>query len=326
MKKNIALLAGGDSSERVISIQSGAQIAQAIDGNKYNLYQIDLQGRDWSYTADDGEKYQVDKNDFSVTVGGQKRVFDYALILIHGRPGEDGRLQGYLDIMQIPYSSCGVVSSAVTFDKRIAKLVVAARGIKVAREVYLRRGDVVDSKSIVESLGLPMFVKPNASGSSFGVTKVKNESEIIPAIEAAFLESDAVLIEEFLEGREFGCGVMVAGDRELLLPVTEIVSSREFFDYQAKYTAGLSEEITPADISVELTQQIQSIALQAYKACGCRGIVRIDFIVRNNEPHLVELNTVPGMSGGSIVPKQAAAAGISLTELFDLVIESTLKA
>lgn len=325
MKKSIALLAGGDSSERIISIQSAAQIAPIIDTTQYNVYQIDIQGRNWTYRDAEGNDYQVDKNDFSITVNGCKIVFDYALILIHGTPGEDGRLQGYLDIMGIPYSSCDLISSAITFDKRACKAVVGQAGISLAKEVFVRRGQEVDVDALIEELGLPMFVKPNASGSSFGVTKVKSREQIASAIETALKESDAVLIEEYLAGREFGCGVMIAGGKEYLLPIAEIISKREFFDFEAKYTEGFSDEIVPADIPKQLADKIGSLALTAYKACGCRGIVRIDFIVRDNVPYMVEINSVPGMSGGSIVPKQVKASGMTMTELFNIVIQDTLK-
>ncbi len=321
---NIALLAGGDSSEREIALQSASQIRQALDTEKYNVMTIDVQGRDWHYTTPEGRSYPFDKNDFSITVEGTKTLFDYALILIHGTPGEDGKLQGYLDIMGIPYSSCGMVSSAITFDKIACKRMLAGTGIPMAREMLIRRGDTPDPAAMVARLGLPMFIKPNASGSSFGVTKVKTEAEILPAIEAAFKESDAVLAEEFIDGREMGCGVMIAGGKEYVFPVTEIVSKKEFFDYQAKYTAGFSDEITPASISEEIRRQLNEMTLKAYKTCNCRGVVRVDFIVRTDgTPYLIEINSIPGMSAGSIVPKQAAYMGMSLGELYDIIIQDT---
>lgn len=323
-KLNIALLAGGDSSEREISLQSAAQINQALDKAKYNVMLIDVAGRDWKYIDAQSGEWQVDKNDFSVTVGTDKTVFDYALILIHGTPGEDGRLQGYLDIMKVPYSSCGMVSSVITFDKQVCKRVVASAGVNVAKEVFIRKGDAVDTKDMVAQLGLPMFIKPNASGSSFGVTKVQSESEIIPAIEAALKEGDAVLAEEFVEGREMGCGILLTKEKEYVFPITEIVSKKDFFDYEAKYTPGFSDEITPADIPAETVALLNEMTLKAYKACNCRGIVRIDFIIKKDgAPVMIEINSIPGMSAGSIVPKQAACMGISLGELFELAIEDT---
>lgn len=323
-KLRIALLAGGNSSEREIALQSAAQIEQALDKTKYDVKVIDIYHRDWFYTAEDGSRYPLDKNDFSLTVEGVRHEFDYALIIIHGTPGEDGRLQGYLDIMGIPYSSCSMVSSAITFDKESTKLAVAARGIRVAKEIFLHRGDRVDEEAIVEQLGLPLFVKPNASGSSFGVTRVTDKEQIAAAVEEAFKESEDVLIEEFIAGREMGCGVLITREREYLFPITEIVSKKAFFDYEAKYTEGMSDEITPADITPEVKEKLNRLTREAYKACRCRGVVRIDFIVMpDGEPCLIEVNSIPGMSSGSIVPKQAKAMGISLGELFDLVISDT---
>lgn len=323
-KLKIALLAGGDSSEREIALQSAAQIAAALDPEKYDVTMIDLHGRDWHYTAPDGREWQVDKNDFSLTVAGERREFDYALILIHGTPGEDGRLQGYLDMMGIPYSSCGMTSSVLTFDKVTTKRTLAGRGINLARERFLRRGETWDATEIADDLGLPLFVKPNASGSSFGVTKVRTADELPAAVEKAFSESDEVLIEECIAGREMGCGVMIAGGREYLFPITEIVSKKEFFDYEAKYTAGFSDEITPADIAPEVKAELNRMTLEAYRTCRCSGVVRVDFIVTpDGRPYFIELNSIPGMSGGSIVPKQAKAAGMTLGELYDIVIADT---
>ena len=322
----IALLAGGDSSEREIALQSAQQIASVLDSTKYDVKVIDLHHRNMTYTDSNGVQWEVDKNDFSLTVAGEKTVFEYALIIIHGTPGEDGKLQGYLDIMGIPYSSCSQVSSAITFDKISTKRAVAGRGINLAREIFVNKGDVVDPQTVVEQLGLPLFIKPNASGSSFGVTKVTAVEQISAAIEAAFAESDSVLIEECIVGREMGCGVVVTSDREILLPITEIVSKRDFFDFEAKYTAGLSDEITPAPISEDIRLKLNRMTLEAYRACRCSGIVRIDFIVTEaGEPYMIEINSIPGMSSGSIVPKQVREAGMTLGELYDIVIEDSLK-
>lgn len=267
----IALLAGGNSSEREIALQSAQQINAALDKEKYDVKVIDVYHRDWHYTATDGKQYQFDKTDFSLTVEGERFEFDYALIIIHGTPGEDGKLQGYLDIMGIPYSSCPMVSSVITFDKISTKRAVATRGIRVAKDIFLYKGDKVSPDEVVEKLGLPVFVKPNASGSSFGVTKVTEKEKIADAVNEAFKESDEVLIEEFIAGREMGCGVMIAGGREYLFPVTEIVPKNEFFDYEAKYTAGMSNEITPADITPEVKAELNRMTLEAYKVCRCRG-------------------------------------------------------
>ena len=323
-KLKIALLAGGDSSEREIALNSAHQISEALDREKYDVKVIDLHHRSWAYTATDGKKYELDKNDFSLTINGVRHEFDYALIIIHGTPGEDGKLQGYLDMMGIPYSSCSQVSSTITFDKVSTKRAVAERGINVAKEIFLHRGEAFDAESIAAELGLPLFVKPNASGSSFGVTRVTEVGQIEEAVRLAFTESDEVLIEECITGREFGCGVLIANGKALVLPITEIVSKNAFFDYEAKYTAGMSDEITPAPISEEWADMLAHDAVEAYKACRCRGIVRIDFIVtEEGKAYLIEVNSIPGMSSGSIVPKQARTAGISLGELYDMVIEET---
>lgn len=323
-KLKIALLAGGDSPEREIALQSAAQIAAALDRGKYDVTVIDLHRRDWHYTAPDGRQWQVDKNDFSLTVEGERRKFDYALVIIHGTPGEDGRLQGYLDMMGIPYSSCSMVSSVITFDKITTKRTLAGRGINLAREVFLRRGEAFDAARIVADLGLPLFVKPNANGSSFGVTKVHTPEELPAAIAAAFAQGDEILVEECIAGREMGCGVMIAGGKEYLFPITEIIPRKEFFDYEAKYTAGRSEEITPADIAPEVKAELNRMTLEAYRTCRCSGVVRVDFIVTpEGRPYFIELNSIPGMSAGSIVPKQVRAMGMTLGELFDIVIDDT---
>lgn len=325
---HIALLAGGNSSEREIALQSAAQIAEALDPEKYEVKVIDLHHRDWNWTAPDGTRYPVDKNDFSITTPKEgKRPFDYALVIIHGTPGENGMLQGYLEMMGIPHSSCSTTSSAITFDKISTKRAVReCGGVHLAREIFVRRGEQIDPKRVVTELGLPLFVKPNASGSSFGVTKVKSLEEIEPAITLAFTESDEVLIEECITGREMGCGVLVTKSEELLLPITEIVSKKEFFDYEAKYEQGMSDEITPADITDKVKRELNRATLLAYKACRCTGIVRVDFIVTpDGKPYLIEINSIPGMSSGSIIPKQARAMGLTLGELFDKVIEDTRK-
>ncbi|MBR5465709.1 MAG: D-alanine--D-alanine ligase [Alistipes sp.] len=322
---NIALLAGGNSSEREIALQSAAQIYEALDKERYNIFLVDLQHRDWSYTAPDGSRWQVDKNDFSITVAGEKTIFDYALILIHGTPGEDGKLQGYLEMMEVPFSSCSMTSSVITFDKMTTKNTLRGK-VNLARERFLSKGETIDAEAIVSELGLPLFVKPNASGSSFGVTRVTYVEELPAAIELAFTESDEVLIEECITGREMGCGAMIVSGKEYIFPITEIIAKNAFFDYEAKYTAGMSDEITPADISEEVKQELNRMTLEAYRACRCSGVVRVDFIVtEEGKPYLIEVNSIPGMSGGSIVPKQAREMGISLGELYDLIIEDTYR-
>lgn len=321
----IALVAGGDSPERGIALQSAAQIEAALDHTKYDITVIDLHHRDWHHTTPDGREWQVDKNDFSITIDGRRKAFDYALIVIHGTPGEDGKLQGYLDMMGVPYSSCSMTSSVVTFDKITTKRTLAGR-VNLAREIFLRRGEAFDPERIVAELGLPLFVKPNASGSSFGVTKVHTAEELPAAIEAAFAQGDEILVEECITGREMGCGMLVAGGREYVFPITEIVSKKDFFDFEAKYTAGYSDEITPADITPEVKAELNRMTREAYRACRCSGVVRVDFIVTpSGKPYFIELNSIPGMSAGSIIPKQARAMGMTLGELYDIIITDTCR-
>ena len=325
-KLNVALLAGGNSSEREIALASTRMVYEAFDKAKYNVFLVDVHGRHWTCEGAGGRQVEVDKTDFSIPVGDGKIAFDYAFVMIHGTPGEDGKLQGYLELMGIPYSTSDTMSSVTTLDKTLCKRVVSGvDGINLAREVLLRRGDEVKPAEIVAKLGLPVFVKPNASGSSCGVTKVKAESEIEAAVAKAFIESDAVLIEEFIAGREFGCGVMITGHGVKALPVTEIIPHKEFFDYEAKYTDGMSDEITPAEMSAETSAMIQQAAIAAAVACRCRGIVRVDFLLTTvGDLYMIEINTVPGMSGGSIVPKQLAAAGRRLSDVIDEIIDDTL--
>ena len=322
MVRNIALLTGGDSSEWQIALQGAENIGNALDRSRYTPYTIVLRNGHWTYTAPDGTKSELDRNDFTLPVAGRKIKLDYALIVIHGTPGEDGRLQGYLDMMGIPYSSCGFVSSVLTFDKAACKRAVAGSGIHLAKEILLNKTSEIDPAAIVAELGLPLFVKPNVSGSSFGVTKVKKQNELLPAITEAFKESDQVLMEEFIEGREISCGVMIAGGKEYIFPITELVCQSEFFDYKAKYQ-GFSNEITPADLPEAIRKEVNRLTLIAYKRLNCRGVVRIDFIVKGETPYMIEINTIPGMSSHSIIPQQAAAMGMSLTELFNLIIDET---
>ena len=322
MVRNIALMTGGDSSEWQIALQGAENIGNALDRSRYSPYTIVLRNGHWTYTAPDGTKSELDRNDFTLPVADRKIKLDYALIVIHGTPGEDGRLQGYLDMMGIPYSSCGFVSSVLTFDKAACKRAVAGSGIHLAKEILLNKTSEIDPAAIIAELGLPLFVKPNASGSSFGVTKVKKQNELLPAITEAFKESDQVLMEEFIEGREISCGVMIAGGKEYIFPITELVCQSEFFDYKAKYQ-GFSNEITPADLPEAIRKEVNRLTLIAYKRLNCRGVVRIDFIVKGETPYMIEINTIPGMSSHSIIPQQAATMGMSLTELFNLIIDET---
>lgn len=321
---NIALLAGGNSSEREIALQSAAQVAENFDTERYNVFLVDFYGRQMTYTAPDGTTNRVDMNDFSLTMGEEKIAFDYAFIMIHGTPGEDGHLQGYLEMMGIPFSSCDMTSSVLTFDKDACKRAVAEVGVSLARGILIGQDDWIAPDAIVAELGLPLFVKPNASGSSCGVTKVKSAEELPEAIYKAMEESSEVLVEECIVGREMACGILVTAEKEYLLPITEIVAKNEFFDYEAKYTAGMSDEITPADIPAEVANELHRLTLAAYKACRCKGLCRVDFIVTpEGRAYMIEINTIPGMSGGSIVPKQLRAAGLTMKDILTEIIEDT---
>ena len=319
--KTIAIAAGGDSSEFEISVKSANEVGKVLSA-KYIVYTIIIRGTTWYWEDRKGRYHNIDKNDFNLVVDESRVRFDGVFIAIHGTPGENGLLQGYFDMMGIPYSSCNAFCSALTFNKQACKLFLKEYGITMANAVLLRKGEKMDLLNIVKLFGLPCFVKPNDSGSSFGVTKVKQKEELLPAIETAFKESDEVLIEAFMNGREVACGVVKTKNKTIVLPVTEIISKNEFFDYEAKYTPGKSDEVTPADMPLSITNEIQRISTLVYDLLGCKGIVRVDFIVIGEKPFFIEINTVPGMTKESIVPKQAEAAGISLEELYSMVVEN----
>lgn len=319
--KTIAIAAGGDSSEFEISVKSANEVGKVLSA-KYIVYTIIIRGTTWYWEDQKGRYHNIDKNDFNLVVDESRVRFDGVFIAIHGTPGENGLLQGYFDMMGIPYTSCNAFCSALTFNKQACKLFLKEYGITMANAVLLRKGEKLDLLNIVKQFGLPCFVKPNDSGSSFGVTKVKQKEELLPAIETAFKESDEVLIEAFMNGREVACGVVKTKNKTIVLPVTEIISKNEFFDYEAKYTPGKSDEVTPADMPLSITNEIQRISTLVYDLLGCKGIVRVDFIVIGEKPFFIEINTVPGMTKESIVPKQAEAAGISLEELYSMVVEN----
>jgi D-alanine-D-alanine ligase len=319
--KTIAITAGGDSSEFEISIKSAGEVSKILS-SKYVVYIIVIRGTNWYWEDEKGRYHNIDKNDFSLQNDDHRIKFDGVFIAIHGTPGENGLLQGYLDMMKIPYTSCDAFCSALTFNKQACKLFLKEYGIKMAGAVLIRKGDKFDLTDLNKQIGMPCFVKPNESGSSFGVTKVKQKKELLPAIETAFKESDAVLIESFIDGREVACGVIKTKAKTLVLPLIEIISKNEFFDYEAKYTQGRSDEITPADVPPAITKEIQRISKYVYEILGCKGIVRVDFIVAGETPFFIEINTVPGMTKESLVPKEAAAAGISLEELYSMAVEN----
>lgn len=328
MKKNIALLAGGYSGEYVISIQTAATIKKHLDTEAYNIYTIVITREDWWHEDENGKRTSVDKNDFTLTLNGEKITFDLAFIAIHGTPGEDGRMQGYLDMMQVPYTSCNAIVSALTFNKSYCNKVVKDFNIlNIANSVHLIKGEPYSVGSILEQIQLPMFVKPNESGSSLGVTKVKSVEELLPAIEKAFAEDDQVLIEEFIEGRELTVGLYRVGGKLITLPATEIVSQNEFFDYEAKYTPGVTNEITPAPISEQVKEKLASKSEYLYRHLNCRGIVRMDYILQKdtNKLYFLEVNTMPGQSETSLVPQQVVAAGLTLNEFYNSLVEDCLK-
>lgn len=327
MKKNIALLAGGYSGEYVISIQTAETIEKNLDQSLYNIYKIIITKEEWSYQQG-GKKIHIDKNDFSLTIDGEKIKFDCAFIAMHGTPGEDGRFQGYLDMMQVPYTTCNAIVSALTFNKSYCnKVVKAFNVVNIANSVHLIKGEPFSMGAVLDQLKLPVFVKPNESGSSLGVSKVKHVEELLPAIEKAFKEDNQVLVEEFIEGRELTIGVYKAKGYLHALPATEIVSKNEFFDYEAKYTPGVTREITPAKIDSKLKEQLETKATYIYRHLNCRGIVRMDFILQRttNKLFFLEVNTMPGQSENSIVPQQVRASGRTLKEFYGDLLEDTLK-
>ncbi len=318
--RTIAIAAGGDSPEYEVSVKSAIEVSKALS-KKYFVYIIMIRGSEWYWEDTKGRFHEIDKNDFTIVVDDSRIRFDAVFIAIHGTPGENGLLQGYFDMLRIPYTSCDAFCSALTFNKQACKLFLKEYNITMADAIMIRKDEYPDLAGIVKRLGLPCFVKPNDSGSSFGVTKVNVKEDLISAVEKAFRESDEVMIEAYIRGRELACGVVKTGSRTIVLPVTEIISKNEFFDYEAKYTPGRSEEITPAMIKPEISDEIRKLSLHIYDLLGCSGIVRVDFILAGEKPVFLEINTVPGMSAESIIPKQAMSAGIELTDLYSIVIE-----
>lgn len=323
MKKNIAIIGGGDSSESIVSLKSAAQIKQWLDKERYNVYTVLIDQAKWVLQDEEHPNVLVDKNDFSILLNNEKVVFDCALIAIHGTPGEDGKLQSYFDLVKIPYTTPNAFISALTFNKYACKAYMKEAGIKMAEAVLVRKNDAFDLEAIIEKVGLPCFVKPNGGGSSFGISKVKQKEEVIEAVNKAMEEDSEVIIEAFIEGTEVTNGVVKTAEKEIVLPITEIVSHNDFFDYDAKYT-GKSDEITPARLSDELTQKVQQLSSRIYDILDCKGIVRVDYIIEDEEPYFLEINTVPGMSGASIIPQQAQAMGLQMPDLFTLVIEDCI--
>ena len=373
-RKNIALIYGGNSLEAEISIKSGKNVADNLDRDRYNIYEVLLRGESWRVINPNGEIVpggfaeellngeieiekgyvnvdeasvnannsgahgrikiedmqklpgtEIDKTDFSFTFGGVKTKFDYAFIMIHGNPGENGVLQGYLEMMDIPFNTCSSFVSTITFDKHSCKRFLDFSGVNLAKDRFIRKEDFcfADCDSIIEKLDLPLFVKPSDGGSSFGVTKVKRPNELAEAIKMAFEVSSSVLVEECIKGREVTNGIYTVNGKIVNLPVTEIVTDREFFDYEAKYL-GQSREICPAPLGDELTRRVQRTSEKIYRYLGCKGLVRMDYFIRDDEIYFLELNTVPGMTAMSLVPAQVRAAGITMKELFNSLIAESI--
>ena len=324
-KKIVAIIAGGDSSEYIVSVKSGANVLKAIDQELFTPWLVRIKGDEWIVL--DGEKRiaDIDKSDFSFSVNGDKSKFDYAYIIIHGTPGEDGLLQGYLEMLNIPYSSCDVQSSALTFNKFFCNNYLRSFNIPMVNSVRLIAGEKYSSSQIIESLGLPLFVKPNTGGSSFGVTKVKRGEDLVEAVNKALDESPEAIIEQFVDGKEFTCGVVKIGGRKLVFPVTEVIPKNEFFDYDSKYKPGMADEITPARIPEVLTIKVQTLSSQIYDLCNCKGIVRIDYILKGEIFYFLEVNTVPGMTETSFIPQQIKAMGLNLTDLLTEIINEGIK-
>lgn len=324
MKKNIAIVAGGNSSEVVVSLDSVAGLYSFMDKERYNLFIVTIVGSVWQVELSDDEKITIDKNDFSFTKSGVKTLFDFAYITIHGTPGENGILQGYFELIGLPYSCCGVLAAAITFNKFTCNQYLKGFGVKVSESLVLRAGQTVSDEEVAQKIGFPCFVKPNVGGSSFGVTKVKSIEQLQPAIGKAFAEGEEVMIEAFMSGTEITCGIYKTKTKTQVLPITEVVPKNEFFDFDAKYK-GEVEEITPARISPSLTERVQKLTSAIYDILGCKGIVRIDYIISEGDViNLLEVNTTPGMTATSFIPQQVAAAGLDIKDVMTEIIENEL--
>ena len=323
-KQRIAVVMGGDSGEYDISIQSAKVTCRQIDSEKYEVFPVLIHNNEWAYIAPDGSHRPVDRYDFSILSAGEKVKFDAIFIAIHGTPGEDGKLQGYFEMLGIPFTTCDSITSAITFSKYFTNDLAITYGIKVPKTFLVRRGRPYDARTMSDVLGFPFFIKPNKGGSSVGVSKVYHLDEVEAAMQKAFVHDDEVLLQQFAKGRELACGVYSRNGEVKVLPVTEIISTKDFFDYEAKYIEGMAREITPALISSAETAECQRMTAYLYEKFNCRGIVRFDYFLDNGDFWFLEVNTVPGLSEGSIVPKQAAAAGISMKELFSQLIEEAL--
>ena len=324
LKRNIAIVCGGDSSEHGVSLRSAQGIYSFFDKERYNVYIVDIKGQDWHVELPGGITAKIDRNDFSFIEDGKAQLFDYAYITIHGTPGENGLLQGYFDLIGLPYSTSGVLVEAMTFDKFVLNQYLKGYGVSVADSILIRKGyeQLVSDDEIEEKIGMPCFVKPAADGSSFGVSKVKNKDQLAPAVRKAMLESPEVMVEAYLEGTEISQGVYKTREKSVVLPITEVVTANEFFDYDAKYN-GQVQEITPARLSDELTERVSKITSHIYDILHCNGLIRIDYIIsKAGKISMLEVNTTPGMTVTSFIPQQVRAAGLSMTDVLTDIVEN----
>ena len=324
LKRNIAIVCGGDSSEHDVSLRSAQGLYSSFDKERYNVYIVDVKGVDWKVELPGGVTTPIDRNDFSFVEDGKAKVFDYAYITIHGTPGENGLLQGYFDLIRLPYSTSGVLVEAMTFDKFVLNQYLRAYGVSVADSLLIRKGyeQLVSDDEVEERIGMPCFEKPASDGSSFGVSKVKNKDQLAPAIRKAILESPEVMVEQYLEGTEITQGIYKTKNKTVLLPITEVVTSNEFFDYDAKYN-GQVQEITPARLSEDLTRRVGQITSHIYDILHCNGIIRIDYIIsKEGKISMLEVNTTPGMTATSFIPQQVRAAGLSMTDVLTDIVEN----
>lgn len=326
MKRTIAIVCGGDSSEHDVSMRSGQGLYSFFDKERYNIYIVDVKGLDWHVELSNGDTAEIDKNDFSFIENGKRVFFDYAYITIHGQPGENGVMQGYFDLIHLPYSTSGVLVEAMTFDKFVLNNYLRGFGVRVADSILLRRGESYDEAAIERRLGMPVFVKPAADGSSFGVSKVKNADQLAPALRVAFMESDEVMVEGFLNGVEISQGIYKTRQKTVVLPATEVVTKNEFFDYDAKYN-GQVQEITPARLSPETAKAVAEETSRIYDILHANGIIRIDYIISkdaegNDQVNMLEINTTPGMTATSFIPQQVRAAGLDIKEVLSEIVEN----
>jgi D-alanine-D-alanine ligase len=321
--KHIAIVAGGYSSEHSISIESANEVLKSLNPDKYEATIVTIDKNNWQALTDSGA-LKIDKNDFSFGLNGSTRRFDGVFNAIHGTPGENGILQAYFDLISLPYTGCDFFCSSLTFNKFSCNNMLRSMGIPVAKSILIRKGDSIDTKKIISEVNLPCFVKPNNGGSSCGTHRANHEEDLIPAIEDAFKEDPEVIIEAFLKGRELTCGLVKTRSESLVFPLTEIVSKKEFFDYEAKYTPGVADEITPARVEELVTKQCEDLSQKIYSILGCKGLVRMDYILVDQQLYFLEVNTVPGMSTKSIVPQQIRAFGMTTSEVYSLILDDIL--